>query len=119
MSIGMTFDQYWNDDCRLTEYYRKAYEIQKQRRNQELWLQGAYIYEAIYDLVPVLHAFSKKGAKSTPYPQEPYALSAKEARERKQAEEKRKFEKLRREMIARMNAINKSKTAKQEVTQDG
>ena len=34
LSIGMTYDQYWNENCELTQYYRKALEIRNQRKNQ-------------------------------------------------------------------------------------
>ena len=113
----MTFDQFWNDDCLLTKYYRKAYEIQKNRRNQELWLQGAYIYEVVSDLAPVLQAFAKRGTKATPYVKEPFALSDKEARERRERDEKKKFVKMQEKMLAFMKANNTK--LKQEVEQDG
>ena len=47
LSIGMTPEQYWDGDPTLTKYYRKADEIKKERLNEELWLQGMYIYEAL------------------------------------------------------------------------
>jgi len=88
LSIGMTYDQYWNDDCCLTKYYRKANELSKARKNQELWLQGMYIYEALCCVSPVLHAFAKSGTKPQPYPDKPYAISDKEIKERKETIEK-------------------------------
>ena len=63
LSIGMTPDQYWDGDPALVKYYRKADELKWERKNQELWLQGMYFYEAICDASPVLHAFAKKGTK--------------------------------------------------------
>ena len=60
LSIGMTPEQYWESDCTLTKYYRKAEELRNEKRNQELWLQGMYVYEAIADVSPVLHAFAKR-----------------------------------------------------------
>ena len=78
LSIGMTYDQYWNGDCTLPKYYRKADGIRKERRNEELWLQGMYIYEALCDVSPVLHAFAKKGTKPVPYLGEAYALTEKQ-----------------------------------------
>jgi hypothetical protein len=45
-------------------------------KNQDAWLQGAYIYEALVDVAPYLHAFSKKGTKPTPYRKEPYPFHA-------------------------------------------
>ena len=88
LSIGMTYDQYWNDDCCLTKYYRKANELSKARKNQELWLQGMYIYEALCCVSPVLHAFAKSGTKPQPYPDKPYAISDKEIKECKETIEK-------------------------------
>lgn len=88
LSIGMTYDQYWNDDCLLVKYYRKANKMRNDRKNQELWLQGMYIYEALCDVSPILHAFAKSGTKPNPYPDKPYALGEDEVEKRK--EEKRK-----------------------------
>lgn len=82
----MTYDQYWNDDCTLVKYYREAEEIRKERKNQELWLQGMYIYDAVIRISPILHAFAKKGSKPQPYPSEPYPINKKtvdDAEERK------------------------------------
>jgi len=93
LSIGMTYDQYWNDDCELVVYYRKANELKNARKNQELWLQGMYIYEALCCVSPVLHAFAKKGTKPHPYRDEPYPISAEEIKEHKEAMEKAKRKK--------------------------
>ncbi len=93
LSIGMTYDQYWNDDCELVVYYRKANELKNARKNQELWLQGMYIYEALCCVSPVLHAFAKKGTKPHPYRDKPYPISAEEIKEHKEAMEKAKRKK--------------------------
>ena len=66
LSIGMTEEQYWDGDPELVKYYRKAEEIRNEKRNQELWLQGMYIYEALCDASPIFHAFAKKGTKPRP-----------------------------------------------------
>ena len=47
LSIGMTPEQYWDGDCMLAKYYRKAQELRRQERNTELWLQGLYVYDAV------------------------------------------------------------------------
>lgn len=84
----MPYEEYWNSDCTLVRYYRQAHRLKMQRRNQELWLQGMYIYEALCDVSPVLHAFAARGTKPAPYPSQPYPLTyedSREARERKEA----------------------------------
>lgn len=60
LAIGMTPEQFWDGDCRLTESYRRADELKQRRRNQDLWLQGMYFYEALCDVSPILQAFAKK-----------------------------------------------------------
>ena len=87
LSIGMTAKQYWEDDCTLVKYYRKADEYRMERINQQAWLQGMYIYDALSRLSPILKAFPKKGTKAEPYPEEPYALNQEkeeEVRKKKQ-----------------------------------
>ena len=97
LSIGMTYEQFWEGDPALTVYYRKAEELRNSRRNQELWLQGMYVYEAICDASPILHAFAKKGAKPHPYSDNPYPITeadrrhVTEKKERKLAEKGKRF----------------------------
>jgi hypothetical protein len=103
----MTPEQYWDGDPTLAKYYRKSDELRRERRNQELWLQGMYIYEALCDVAPVLNAFAKKGTKPNPYSEHPYALTNREREEAQKLREKREREKARRYMEAKMAAINK------------
>ena len=107
LSIGMTPEQYWDDDPMLAKYYRKADEIRRKRRNEELWLQGMYIYEALCDVSPVLHAFAKRGTKPAPYSDHPYALTVTDREEEKKIKERHEREKARQYMEARMAEINK------------
>ena len=91
----------------LAKYYRKAEEIRRKRRNEELWLQGMYIYEALCDVAPVFHAFAKKGTKPRPYSDHPYAITHQDRDEERKMLEKRDREKARRYMEAKMATINK------------
>ena len=79
LSLGMTEEQYWDRDCLLVKAFRKAEELKTDRKNQEMWLQGAYIYEALCRVSPILHAFAKKGTKPVPYLAEPFAINEKQA----------------------------------------
>ena len=107
LSIGMTPEQYWDGDCTLVKYYRKADELRNERRNQELWLQGLYIYEAICDVSPILHAFAKKGTKPQPYSSKPYAITEKQLRQEREEKERKLAEKGKRFMEALMKSTNK------------
>ena len=107
LSIGMTPEQYWDGDPLLAKYYRQADELKRKRRNQDFWLQGMYIYEALCDAAPILQAFAKKGTKPVPYPDHPYSLTTKEREDEKKLREKREREKARRYMEAQMAKLNK------------
>lgn len=101
MSIGMTYDEFWNQDVKLVEVYRKAMELREKRRNQELWLQGMYIYEALCDASPLFRFSMKKGTvKPEPYAKEPYPITATEVREREEREARAKEERLKAEFAA-------------------
>lgn len=107
LSIGMTEEQYWDRDSTLVKSYRKAEELRKERVNQEMWLQGMYIYDAISRLSPILRAFAKKGTKAQPYTEEPYPINKKTVEEAKLKKEKAKSEKGLRYMQAHMVQANK------------
>lgn len=107
LSIGMTEEQYWDGDCRLTEYYQKAEEIRKERVNQEAWLQGMYIYDALTRVAPVLHAFAKKGTKAQPYVEEAYPITKRTVENAKEKKEKARSQKGKRYMEALMVRNNK------------
>ena len=77
MSIGMTEKQYWYDDPKLINRYIRIEQIKQQKRNNELWLQGAYIYQAIGSLAPIFNPFSKE-KHARPYLKEPIPLTQKE-----------------------------------------
>lgn len=106
LSIGMTPEQYWDGDPALAKYYREADELRRKRRNEELWLQGMYIYDALCDVAPVLHSFAKRGTKPRPYPDHPYALTIREREDERKLREAREREKARRYMEAKMATIN-------------
>lgn len=87
LAIGMTYEQFWEQDCELVKYYNKAAKIKRDMENQQAWLQGAYVYEAIGNLVPVLGFNMKKGAKATPYRSEPFPLSKEKVEEKQQKQQ--------------------------------
>lgn len=72
LAMGMTYKQFWEQDCQLVVPYREAYRIRQEQENRFAWLQGMYIYEALCDVSPVLHAFAKSGTTVRPYVEKPY-----------------------------------------------
>jgi hypothetical protein len=81
--------------------------LRNEKRNQELWLQGMYIYEAICDVSPILHAFAKKGSKPVPYAEKPYAISKKQIKREREEKERKLVEKGKRFMTTLMQSNNK------------
>lgn len=101
----MTYEQYWEGDPRLTEHYRKANYLVIERKNQEMWLQGLYFYNALTSVASMI--FAKKGAKKEKYIDKPPNIFPKT-----QQELDREAEKERDKAIAVLTAWNKSWAAK-------
>ena len=107
LSIGMSEEQYWDKDPMLAKYYREADELRKERVNQEAWLQGMYIYDALARISPIMSGFAKKGTKAKPYVEQPYPLSHERTKTAEEKKEKLKYEKGKRYMEAFMTENNK------------
>jgi hypothetical protein len=82
LSIGMSYEQYWDGDCWLAKHYRDAHNLRIRRDNEQAWLMGRYVYDAICAVSPLLHAFAKNGTTAHPYLERPYPTSMQEVRER-------------------------------------
>ena len=109
LSIGMTYEQFWEGQPSLVVFYRQADEMSRRRRNQEMWLQGRYIYNAIGSFAEILPAFPKKGAKVQPYIEEPFPITLAEATEREERKQKEKMERIKQRMLSRALELNKGR----------
>ena len=106
MSIGMSYDEFWNGDVSAVKAYRMANELRDRRMNQELWLQGKYIYDALCSVSP-LFRFSTKPTKSEPYVQEPYPITAAEVREREERKAREEEERFKAEFALYVERLRK------------
>lgn len=102
LAMGMTWSQFWIDDPALVIAYRKAEMIRKRRKNEELWLEGIYVAEALNATVG--NMFSK--GQKHPYPAEPFPLTADEQQERREREEKARMERMKAAFIAKSLQVN-------------
>ena len=109
--MGMSYHEYWEMDSTLVIAYRKAEEIRNDKKNQELWLQGMYIYEALCDVAPILRAFGKKGTRPHKYAEQPYVINDKARKKEKKTKQKLTYEKGLGRMKALMN-LNNERLAK-------
>ncbi len=85
LAIGMSYAEYWEGDSSLTRYYRKAYQIKQEEKNNNAWLQGLYMYDAIST---ALHnALRGKNTASREYAKQPYEFKHREKTEAEKARE--------------------------------
>lgn len=103
----MTYEQFWEQDCELVKYYRKAAQIRQDLQNQNAWLQGAYFYEALVDASPMFRDFVKKGTKPAPYRDSPYGVFERKNEPRKKSVQEQQDEKAKAFMQAFALANNK------------
>lgn len=119
MSIGMSYDEFWNQDVKLVKVYRKANELRDKRRNLEFWMQGMYFYEALCDASPLFRFSMKKGTiRPEPYVKEPYPITEAEVREREERDARKKEERLKAEFAAFAERMRK-KMSQETLPNDG
>jgi hypothetical protein len=96
MSIGMTYDDFWNNDVCMVRVIREADELRRRRENEVLWTQGAYIREALMSTVG--NMFSKSAKFD--YPNQPYPVTAKQVEEKKERERRHMEERMKADLFA-------------------
>ena len=86
----MSYVEYWEGDPKLAQYYRKAYLIKQEEINNNAWLQGMYIYDAMSTaLYNALRGMGKNKPPAKDYAKQPYELKNKvksEAQKQKEIE---------------------------------
>ena len=102
MAMGMTYEQFWNGEVEMAAAYRKADQIRRRRINEELWLEGIYMADALS--VTVGNMFSK-GAKHQ-YPSEPLPITEAEQQERREREQKARMERVKAAFTAKALRVN-------------
>lgn len=107
MSLGMSYSDFWDGDCEIAVYYRKAFVKKCERKNEELWLQGIYIYEALLDVAPVFNPVSKKH-KALPYRTSPIPLTDVEKEKQKDEKNREKLNAGKTIFKAMASNVNKS-----------
>lgn len=98
MSIGMTYDEFWNQDVAMVGAYRKAHELRRRQQNEMLWMQGLYVRDAL--LSTVGNMFAEKSASPIEYPADPYPVTEAQVEERKALEHKKMEERMKADFMA-------------------
>lgn len=110
MSFGMSYDEFWYGSPYRAMFYRNSHKLKVKQKNEEMWMQGMYIYEALCDVSPILHAFSKKGTKPLPYPDKPFGTNVDE----KETEIDKEQEVQNARLIARIHFENWARAVKKQ-----
>ena len=88
LAIGMSYAEYWEGDPKLAQYYRKAYQIKQDEINNNAWLQGMYIYDAVSTaLHNALRGMGKNKPPARDYAKQPYEFRNKVKTEAEKAKE--------------------------------
>ena len=58
MLYGMTYEQFWYGDPWMVKAYQQAFLLKQRKRNEEMWIQGAYIANAVS--VALNNGFNKR-----------------------------------------------------------
>lgn len=90
MAIGMTYEQYWYGDPLMVRAFYKADKLRQERIDEEAWLNGLYITNALEATVG--NAFRKKGQTPFEYPKEPFLLTEKKEKQKEQDEREKEKE---------------------------
>lgn len=110
LAIGMSYDEFWNQDSDLVHAYRLAHQIQLREKNQLLWMQGRYFYDALSAVSPVLNAFAKAGTQAEKYAEWPYPITLAERVAEEERVAKAKREVLRASLVAYSDAWERTKS---------
>lgn len=98
MSIGMTYDEFWNQDVAMVGAFRKAHELKRRQQNEALWLQGLYVRDAL--LATVGNMFADKSSNKNEYPAEPYPVTVEQIAEKEAAEKRKMEERMKADLMA-------------------
>lgn len=108
LAIGMSYDEFWFCEPSRVIAYRRADEIKKRRMNEQLWLNGIYMSEALASTVGSM--FSKQKYY---YPSEPKPITMDEIKARQEREQKAKMDQIKARFTARALNINARKGVEQ------
>ena len=117
--MGMTWEQFWQQDCSLVIAYRKAYRIRQEEINRAAWLQGLYVFRALQANPLIVYGFAKNGTKPEPYPDKPIDFTAakKSPQQKTDDDAKARSDRLMRNMMQYM-ATQKTEKEMSRLTED-
>lgn len=104
MAIGMTYEQYWYGSPYMIKAFEKAHDLRNQQKNQEMYIMGNYIFDALTIAFSNFHLDGKRHTMNK-YLKKPYDLEKSMVTESEKIE---LAEKERQKIIDGLNAWKKS-----------
>ena len=110
MMYGMSYQDFWYGDPWMVRAYREAFLLKQRKRNEEMWIQGAYIANAVS--VALNNGFNKR---KIDYMKEPFDIFPKT-----EAEERDEIRKERQKIVKNLTKLAAlSKQSKKGTDQNG
>jgi hypothetical protein len=78
MSIGMSYEQYWDGESDIPKYVRKEYKLRQEALNYEAWLKGLYVYDAV---ISAMSHMSDNKNNHKNYAEKPYDFTPRKEEE--------------------------------------
>ena len=95
--------------------FRESYEIRQRNEEWARWRSGMYIFDALLCAAPMMRTpLTRTKVEPGKYPEEPWPLTDKEAREREEAREKQKVLRF----LEKMNAVSERELKRQAEEKD-
>ncbi len=107
MSIGVSYDDFWNGDFEICKFARKSEKLRKKRMNEEAWWNSLYTFRALCDASVLFHDFMKEKPNLEFSTKEPLPMTLEEAEEQEKVRKQKQME----GFIVQMEAISKSHNA--------
>ena len=111
MMFGMTYEQFWDGDVSAHKMFRRAAKLRKKQKNEEAWLQGAYIYEALCAASSLFRGM--KPSRPQSYRDRPYDVFEEERKRREEEEQRAHYEKMREKVAAFAKAFNEKRNERE------
>ena len=108
MAYGMTYEQFWQGDPWMVKAFEQAHLLKQRMRNEQMWIQGAYIANAV--TVAINNCLSKHKIDYLKKPLDIYPKT--------EAEEREEVRKEKLQVIAYFNALKANMNAKKGTDQD-
>lgn len=110
MMYGMSYDEFWNGDYTKLKYYAEKHQLEIEKRNEEMWMQGFYFYEGLD--VALHNHLSVKQTQKRNYPDKPHRITPLTELEKEQ-EKKKTLETFTAQLMSLSGRLEKREKARQ------